>query len=163
MTRKGVDLLGPIMRALGGDYVLNYTGGQNRQIAKQTLPNNMHDIGRLRNKHKVIEAMHNADALLFPSRSEGFGLVAAEALACGLPVVATHSSSLREVIEDGVTGALCQQDNVNAFAGAIENMAKNPELWRTMSKAGIRIASDRYCADRMISDYIACYQALYER
>lgn len=99
MARKGVDLLAPIMRELGDDFVLHYTGGAAAEKDKPQMPPNMHDLGRLTGD-EVVKAMHEADALLFPSRSEGFGLVAAEAMACGLPVICTKGSSLVEVVQD---------------------------------------------------------------
>src|SRR5690606_18813760 len=80
MARKGVDLLAPTMRALGDGFELHYTGGPAAAQDKAGMPANMIDIGRLQGDAAVAAAMQNADALLFPSRSEGFGLVAAEAM-----------------------------------------------------------------------------------
>src|SRR5699024_2169885 len=97
IARKGVDLLPPIMRELGDGFELRYTGGPAADKNRADMPPNMRDIGRLNGPGAVVAAMQDVDALLFPSRSEGFGLVAAEAMACGLPVIATCGSSLVEV------------------------------------------------------------------
>ncbi|WP_220463524.1 glycosyltransferase family 4 protein [Sediminihaliea albiluteola] len=122
--RKGIDLLAPIMRELGQDFELYYTGGPGSEKDKQSMPANMFDIGRLQGDHEVVNAMQSADAFLFPSRSEGFSLAVTEAIACGLPVIATNSSSLPETVEDGVTGVLCPKDDVTAFANAARQLAK---------------------------------------
>jgi len=127
MARKGVDLLAPIMRELGDQFELRYTGGPKAEKDKPNMPSNMKDIGRLDGDAEVARAMQSSDALLFPSRSEGFGLVAAEAIACGIPVVATRGSSLPEVIKDQETGVLCTQDDVHAFARAVRRIASTPK------------------------------------
>lgn len=124
ISRKGVDMLAPIMRELGNSFELFYTGGPASDNDKLSMPVNMHDIGRLEGDREVARAMQQADALLFPSYSEGFGLVAAEAIACRLPVIATRGSSLLEVVSDGVTGLLCPAGNIAAFADAARELAK---------------------------------------
>jgi glycosyltransferase involved in cell wall biosynthesis len=62
--------------------------------------------------------MSLADVVAVPSRSEGFGLVAAEAAALGRPVVAARVGGLSEIVEDGVTGLLVSPGNVEELAAA---------------------------------------------
>ncbi len=159
MARKGVDLLAPIMRALGNDFVLHYTGGAAAEKDKPDMPTNMHDLGRL-SGDALITAMQEADALLFPSRSEGFGLVAAEAMACGQAVIATYGSSLIEVIEDGVTGLLCPQDDVQAFASAVRALATNPVRHAKISAAARQRSTQHFTTGNMINNYIHEYNHL---
>jgi len=69
--------------------------------------------------------MRHAVAVLCPARwDEPFGMVAAEAQACGTPVVAYRRGGLQEVIVDGVTGFLVPPDHVAAAAGALQESAK---------------------------------------
>ena len=157
---KGVDLLAPIMRALGDGFELRYTGGDAAQKDNADMPASMQDIGRLRGTDAVVAAMQGADALLFPSRSEGFGLVAAEAMACGLPVIATRGSSLVEVVADGVTGILCEQDDVAAFAEAARSLAVDPDRHAAMRLGARQRAVALFSVDTMVEAYIRIYRDL---
>ncbi|MBB6242325.1 glycosyltransferase family 4 protein [Rhodanobacter sp. MP1X3] len=154
---KGVDLLAPIMRMLGEGFELRYTGGEEALSGRAGMPGNTHDLGRLHGDDAVVAAMHDADILIFPSRSEGFGLVAAEAMACGLPVVATRGSSLPEVVDDGVTGILCRQDDVVAFAAAIRALADDEGKRTSMSQAARQRAVDALDQNLMVDAYVRLY------
>jgi len=72
---------------------------------------NVQFVGEIRGKRKDAFLRHAA-ALLFPIQwPEPFGLVMAEALACGTPVVALRGGSVPEVLEDGVTGFICETED----------------------------------------------------
>lgn len=159
IKRKGVDMLPRIMRELGKGFELYYTGPGVTTSNEAKNPSNMHDIGRLHGAEQVAAALRDADALLFPSRSEGFGLIAAEASACGIPVIATDSSSLTEVIQNGVTGILCPPDDVQAFARAARWLAGNPNEYDLMSTAGLTRAKNFFSQERMIADYVKVYRS----
>lgn len=157
MARKGVDLLAPIMRELGEGFELRYTGGAAAMHAKPDMPVNMHDIGRLQGDAAVVSAMQEVDALLFPSRSEGFGLVAAEAMACGLPVIAFRETCLEEILEDGVTGRLLPLGDICAVAEAVRAMAKNRASLQRMSIAARRHVVSKFGLPAMLDAYLNTY------
>ncbi len=159
MSRKGVDLLAPIMRELGDGFELHYTGGSAAEKDKAGMPTNMHDIGRL-SLPRVVEAMQNADAFLFPSRSEGLPLVVIEAMACGLPVIAARASSLPEVVKDGVTGLLCPGNDCQAFVAAARKLANDFALARAMSAAGIIVAGRHFDMNATADAYLDMYRTL---
>jgi len=159
-SMKGVDLLAPIMRELGTGFVLHYTGGRAAQRDQAHLPQNMINIGRLRDHTAVATAMQEADALLFPSRSEGFGLVAAEAMACELPVVATRSASLVEVVAHGQTGELCLPDDVPGFVSAVQRLAADPVRYENLrAQARVRVMQ-KFSESTMVQAYGALYHRL---
>lgn len=156
--RKGVDLLAPIMRALGPDFELSYTANTTNNKQPFVLSDNTHCIGRPETATKLANAYRQSDALLFPTRLEGFGLVALEAQACGLPVIATRGSSIPEVVEDGVTGLLCPQDDIQAFSDAARSLAASPEIWQDMRLKARERARQLFSLDTMIDRYLSIYQ-----
>lgn len=153
-ARKGVDLLAPIMTLLGENFELLYTGSPSGKTSA-----NMHAVGKPESTTELVTLYQEADALLFPSRLEGFGLVALEAQACGLPVIATRGSALPEVVEDRATGLLCPQDDIQAFAGAARKLAMTPGLWLEMRQAARKRVESRFSLDAMIDLYLDVYYA----
>ena len=107
----------------------------------------------------VAPLLANADLFLLPSQSESFGLSALEALACGVPVVASDAGGLPEVVDNGVTGVLCPVGDVDAMAHAALNILCERERWRTMSAAAAADARRRFSR----SDIVTQYEAFYER
>jgi len=162
MARKGVDLLAPIMRELGDGFELHFTGGPAAEKDKAGMPANMYDIGRL-SGDQVIAAMQTADAFLFPSRSEGFGLVAAEAMACGLPVVAARSSSLIEVLADGGIGVLCPPDDVGAFVAATNALKVDVQGQHRLQLAARAWVVRQFSEDVMLENHNKIYQEIFIR
>ncbi len=157
--RKGVDLFCPILQTLGEDFELLYTADRNGAHTPYALPANCQCIGRL-NARDLVQAYQNADALLFPSRLEGLPLSVIEAMACGLPVIASDASSLPEVVEHGTTGLLCPMDDVDAFVTAARTLAQNPARWQAMRQAARSRAVDLFSAQEQLMCWIALYQSL---
>lgn len=156
---KGVDLLNPIMQELGNEYELYYTGGNAAQKDKNNMPANMYDLGRL-SQQEVIKEMQMADAFLFPSRSEGFGLVAIEAQACELPVITTNSSALSEVVQHKETGFLCEKNNAQSFIEAIRKLHEIAELQKELSLSARLYVEKNFKMDIIIKQYVETYQSL---
>ena len=158
--RKGADLLLPIIRELGPRFELRFTSGLQNWKPIHIAPN-MVPLGRL-DDGELIEAYRQCDALLFPSRFEGFGLVALEAMACGKPVIAANNSALPEVVEDGKIGILCPTDNIHAFVSACRKLADDPETRAQYGQAARRRAVELFSEDLIIPQYIALYEKLSE-
>lgn len=156
---KGVDLLAPIMRELGAGFELRYTGGQAVGKDRACMPANMHDLGRLP-ESGVLSAMQEADVLLFPSRSEGFGLVAAEALACGLPVIGITGTAVGEVVQQGVTGVLCGRDDVQCLVAGVRSLASARQQYSAMRLAARESALARFSSTDMVDAHVRTYRAL---
>lgn len=97
-----------------------------------------------------------ADLLLMPSRSESFGLVAAEAQACGLPVVASSVGGLPYVVADGESGVLIDGHSPSAFAAAIDKILSSPDdhtMMRTKAQAHAQQFSWERTVDRLLELY----------
>lgn len=160
--RKGVDLLVPIMRELGDGFMLYYTGGLAALRDRATMPPNMRDLGRL-SVDEVAVAMQRSDAFVFPSRNEGFGLVVAESMACGLPVIAARATSVPEIVDDGVTGMLCASGDVEAFVKAARRLAADSDYRRRLAEAASVVAGQRFGVDRMCEEYVRVYECIESR
>ena len=95
-----------------------------------------------------------AEALVYPSLYEGFGLPVLEAMQCGCPVITSNVSSLPEVAGDA--GLLVPPDSVQAIAGAMERVLSSAELRAAMGERGIKRArrfSWRRCAEETLDVY----------
>jgi phosphatidylinositol alpha-mannosyltransferase len=78
-----------------------------------------------------------ADVFVSPATGqESFGIVLVEAMAAGVPVVASDIAGYREVVRDGVDGLLVPPGDPNALAGAIRRVLSEPELAATLSAGG---------------------------
>ena len=94
---------------------------------------------------RMVELYAEAEVAVVPSLYEGFSLPAVEALACGVPLVATTGGALPEVVgEDGVTGMLVPPGDPGALATAIRTVLDDPELAARLSDAGRRRVLDRF-------------------
>ncbi len=114
----------------------------------------VHFLGKL---EAVAPLLAGADLFLLPSASESFGLSALEALACGVPVIASRAGGLAEVVRDGETGALCEIGDVESMASAGADILSDPERWRAMSTAAAADARERFSQDAVVSRYEGLY------
>lgn len=95
---------------------------------------------------------------LCPSRAEGFGLAAAEAIAAGTPVVATDTDGLRRIVS-GATGLLVEPEP-HAIADGIRTLLGDGTLWRRLH-AGCRFERNRFGISKELDEYSGLYNALY--
>jgi len=98
-----------------------------------------------------------ADLLVMPSHWEGFGLAAAEAMAAGLPVVATDVPGLREVVADGQTGLLVSPGEAAAVADAVMQLADDPAMRRRMGELGCARVIEHFSIDATIATHERLY------
>jgi glycosyltransferase involved in cell wall biosynthesis len=98
----------------------------------------------------VPEIIAGSDALVLPSRVEGFGYVLVEAMAAAVPCIASNVSSIPEIVEDGVTGILHPVGDIGAIANAINFILANPDTARAMGAEGQRVAREKFNLPRML-------------
>lgn len=106
----------------------------------------------------VAKALGHADIVIVPSLSEGLPVVLMEAMACGLPVIASSVDGIPELVSDGVTGLLVPPADANALADAIQRLISSPELRLRFGRSGQqRVQRDHDAArnTRSLLDLIA--------
>jgi N-acetyl-alpha-D-glucosaminyl L-malate synthase BshA len=106
----------------------------------------------------VVGLLSVSDLFLLPSLQESFGLSALEAMACGVPVVASNVGGLPDVVDDGVTGFLHPPDQAARMAESAVRMLSDPALHARMASEGARRAMERFSADRIVPQYEALYE-----
>ena len=114
----------------------------------------------LGNQEVMEELLPLADLFLLPSSTESFGLVALEAMAAGVPVVASDVGGLPELIESGTTGFLEPLDDLKAHVRAALRLLEDDALHRRIARAGRKRAVDKFHVDRVVEQYRAVYREL---
>ncbi len=119
----------------------------------------------LGNRGDVAQLLHLSDVLTLPSHPavETLPLSVMEAMAAGVPVVATRVGSLPELIEDGSSGLLIEPGDPVALADAVLSMLDFPDRARTMADAAKKAVHDRYSVDSMVARYVSLFESLVEQ
>ena len=109
-------------------------------------------------REQLVRLYSETQLLVSPSLYEGFGLPAAEAMACGTPVLATTAGAFPEVIEDGVSGLLVPPGNAQALADAIEGLMDDSGLRTRLGQAGRRRIVDHFSWRETATRTLALYE-----
>jgi glycosyltransferase involved in cell wall biosynthesis len=108
----------------------------------------------------IATLLTGGSIMVVPSRTEPFGLVAAEGQMLGRPIVASDTGGLPEVIEDGVTGLLVPVEDAGALAAAIASLIAEPARRRSFGHAAHERAMLRFSPGRMAEEYLSRYSAI---
>ena len=106
----------------------------------------------------IAELLGVADLLLLPSDTESFGLVALEAMACQVPVIASRVGGLPEVVRDGQDGFLVTPGDVTTMAAKAIELLTNPEGHGAMGRNARDFAMEKYCSTKIIPLYEDYYR-----
>jgi len=141
--KKGIRYLLEALLLLPKDVTLTVVdGGAPRHLLMEELRRRLNLGDRVQCTGKIPTAelakkYHEAEIAVVPSLYEGFGFPAAEAMACGLPVVSSDGGALPEVVgADGKAGFVVPRRNPQALAEAISKLLKDPALREHMGRAG---------------------------
>ena len=99
------------------------------------------------------------DALLFPSRHEGFGGAIVEAMSFGVPVIATRVGGIPEIVSDGDNGYLCELDDIDSMQQALQRLARQPTLRAAMADSA-RATAARFSVAQMADSYLRVYATI---
>jgi len=137
-----------MLRDRGVGFHLTFVDRPNAELAPRmvrdlSLEDRVTFTGRLP-LDDLVGAHNEAEVFVSPSLYEGFGLPAAEAMACGTPVVATTAGAFPEVIAPGETGILVPPADALALADAIQALLDDPQRRASMGAAGARRIEDHF-------------------
>jgi glycosyltransferase involved in cell wall biosynthesis/predicted ATP-grasp superfamily ATP-dependent carboligase len=151
--RKGIDLLVDAVGVLRREYDPQITltvAGMEKWLLPGDPPDGVNLVGVV-SPAEVTKLYETHDVFVMPSRMEPFGLVFAEALARGMPVVARNAYAMPEIVTPGVSGALIEKDDPDELAAAIAGVLADDHIYRQ-------------CADRApaIAEYFSWERAARE-
>jgi glycosyltransferase involved in cell wall biosynthesis len=110
-------------------------------------------------REDIADILAAADLFVLPSLSEGFPFVLLEALAMGLPVVASQVNGVPELIGDHKTGLLVPPRDPQALATAIREVLSDSTAASKMGAAGRAVVEERFTVDRMVANTMAIFDA----
>jgi L-malate glycosyltransferase len=111
----------------------------------------------------VAQVISLADVMLLPSEKESFGLVALEAMACGVPTVGSNAGGIPELITHGETGYLADVGDTEQMSRYVSILLKDPQLYARMSEACLDRARHTFCNDLITLQYEKIYYGVLGR
>ncbi|HEX8502422.1 MAG TPA: glycosyltransferase family 4 protein [Pyrinomonadaceae bacterium] len=143
--------------------------GRPRRALMERLVTELNLDGRVRllgqvGEEEMPRLMASLDVFVSASHSEAFGVAMVEALACGVPVVATATDGAREIVEEGVTGLLVPVGDVNALASSISSLLEDEARRKAFGAGALAAARRRFDVARMVESTERVYaESLAER
>jgi glycosyltransferase involved in cell wall biosynthesis len=95
--------------------------------------------------------------MLLLSEKESFGLVALEAMACGVPCIGTNVGGLPEVINNGTTGFICEVGDIENISKKAIGLLTDSNLHREFSNRSVETIKNKFKADRLVEQYEQIY------
>jgi glycosyltransferase involved in cell wall biosynthesis len=129
------------------------------RVASLALGNDVEFRGEMAQRD-LPDIYANCDAFVLPSVHEGLGLVLAEALLCGVPVVATSGGGATDIVADGETGLLAPEGDALALANALERLCEDPALAARLAASGRARARQRFTSDAIAAEFLEVYRSL---
>jgi L-malate glycosyltransferase len=146
-------------------HLLMVGDGPDRVLAERlalelNVDRNVTFLGKQSHVERLLPQAH---VLLMPSELEGFGLAALEAMACGVPPVATNVGGVPELVTHGVDGFLEAPGDIAAQSARVIALLSDTGLHDKMAQAARRTATTRFCSDRIIPFYEKYYEEVCAR
>ena len=108
-------------------------------------------------RQDVSNLLHNSDIFLLTSTHEPLGIVILEAMACGCPVVSTHSSGPAAIVEDGVDGLLAEVGDVQGLTNHIARLLRDEEFAHKLTRNARQKITDNYSLELFTSRIESIY------
>lgn len=139
-------------------------GPEMKSVCKLVGDFGLKDRVLLLGKQENLEELYSiSDLMLLLSEKESFGLVALEAMACGVPCIGTKIGGIPEVIDHEDTGYLCNLGDIEDVANKAIMLLKNPELHQRLSSNALETVRTKFRADVIVGQYEDLYFKLLGR
>jgi L-malate glycosyltransferase len=112
-------------------------------------------------QNDIIPLLNISDLYMLPSKSESFGLSALEAMSCEVPVIGTSTGGLKEVVEHGISGYICDPEDIKKMSEAAEAILANKKKRIKMGLAA-RTRAKNFDSKSIIEKYIDYYRKVLE-
>lgn len=156
-----IEIFDRVQRVLPARLVLVGDGPERSKVERLVHDRGLTDKVSFLGKQLVfVEVLQAADLFLLPSTSESFGLAALEAMACGVPVIASNVHGIPEVVIDGETGYLCDVGDVEEMAAKAIKLLSDEKLHQQFSKKAHERAVNNFSEDKQVSAYEAYYHRI---
>jgi glycosyltransferase involved in cell wall biosynthesis len=107
-----------------------------------------------------IDLFRTADIFVYPSYHEGMPMAVIEAMACGLPIIATQVGGLPDLVSPGVNGLLVPTGQPEQLANAIHQLIVNPQMRNSMQMGSFRLARENFDIEKLVSRLLDIYRVL---
>ncbi|MED4228790.1 N-acetyl-alpha-D-glucosaminyl L-malate synthase BshA [Neobacillus cucumis] len=112
-------------------------------------------------KQENLEELYSiSDLMLLLSEKESFGLVALEAMACGVPCIGTNVGGIPEVIHHGISGYICEVGDINDISDKAISLLNNSDLHQNMSEQSLKSVKTKFKAEQIVEQYEQIYWKL---
>lgn len=143
-------------------YILCGKGDQLENLKKLTaecgLSENVHFLGY---RTDVVDICSQSDVYVMPSFREGLPVASLEAMYCGLPLVTSNIRGLSDVMENDITGYMCEPANAQSFSESIRKLKDNPDMRRCMGLHNQEIVKP-YCLEETKKEVLLLIEGLCE-
>ena len=137
------------------------TGPEESALREQISDRGLEKQVRLHGwRENVRHLMQRWDIYVQPSVAEGFGIAVLEAMGVGLPVIASRTGGLPELVEEGTTGILTEPGDAQGLADAIASLAADEEMRRRLGAAGRERVAREFTIEREVTSIAAVYERL---
>jgi glycosyltransferase involved in cell wall biosynthesis len=151
-----------LLRNRGLDVVLVHVGKEGNgtnlkdEATRCNIAKSFYQLGKM-DYFDLPEIYRSADLFIFPSKTETFGNVTIEAMACGLPCIEFDYIVNQHKIEHGVTGYILPYGDFNAMADAVQELIENPEKKHQFAHAGLDKIQDQFSWKSVTEQYMKIF------
>jgi glycosyltransferase involved in cell wall biosynthesis len=141
----------------GGSDIYNCEEGLKEFVRSHYLQDSVGFTGEVSNVHEYLQA---SDIFVFPTENEAFGISLIEAMACGLPVIATSVGGIKDIITPGQDGLIIAPKDFRQLHGAVRLLLTDTALAKSLGEAARQTATERYSQQTIVTRYLEVFRTV---